>query len=155
MKHKGLRITQEQLALIRKRKSIGEVLAEHFSNHWLHNKVNRYLVPFEMVRTEDLIEMMRGLTIFTNFMQDIKLPDGKQLDRLAYLELLSNYSGITLTIEDQEFFGQLYRNKQFMDQRSDIFNKLKKELDTREHVPNKLEKKIVRKLKAQGKYIID
>lgn len=159
MKHKGLRRTKQQEVLIKKRKSIDEV-ANAFFKSTFYNKSNNpivdfYFVPYELVRTEDLITMMQDLTIFRRCMHDLKYPSHAQIERMSYLELITNYTNTTITNEEFERISSLIRNKLFVEQEKDFHKKLKEVLATREHVPNKAERKIVRKLKAQGKYIID
>lgn len=156
MEHKGLRVTKEILKKKKLTKSIDEVMRIHYGRgQSRHNYAMRYFVPYNLVRTEDLIMMMRDITIFHNFMNDLQTPDPKKLERLAYLTLLTEYVGKNVGESEMENYITLMKNQEFLDRQDEFLKKIKQELATREHVPKHGEKKIIRRLKAQGKYIID
>lgn len=163
MEHRRLRVTKEQfkrISAVKKLKTITQVAEEHYKDApWFKyqrvTKVDEYYVPFELVRTEDLIDMMRCLTIFDGFISYLKFPTAKQLDRMTYLDMLEEYTDMEFTESEFSTIQQLVRNRDFMERKYEIYKLLKQELSTREHVPNKKDKKIIRKLKSQGKYIID
>ncbi len=157
MKHKGLRTTPQEQKLIKSRKSIGEVAKKIYNRKisFYKDKVDLYYVPYELVRTEDLIELMRGLTIFTGFISYLKMPSQNTVERMTYLDLMKGYTGVAFDEEEFNEMKEWVRNKHFVDNQNMFFNKLKKELSTREHVPKGKDKKIIRKLKAQGRYVVD
>ncbi len=146
MEHKGLRVTRDILKKKKLTKSIDEVMSIHYG-HYRSNftLAERYFVPYKMVRTEDLIKMMRDLTIFTRFMEYLKTPTPKLMERVAYLNLLKDYVGVDMTELEMEGHMSLIRNQEFLDNQDKFFKIIKDELNTREHIPNKIEKKIIRK----------
>lgn len=156
MEHKGLRVTKENLKKKKLTKSIEAVMRSHYGHDkFRFDSAMRYFVPYNLVRTEDLIMMMRDITIFHKFMVDLKIPDPKTLERIAYLTLLTEYIGNNVGESEMDTYIVMIKNQEFLDKQDEFFKQIKQELATREHVPKRGEKKIIRRLKAQGKYIID
>lgn len=154
MKYARYRITKEALDKKKTTKPIDEVMAKHYRVNRPFHLVEKYFVSYNLVRTEDLVDMLQKLTIFDNFISYLKRPTTKEYERLVYLKELKQYLGIDFT--DTEFEELMsIKNQIFIDSVPQFKYNLRQELATREHVPNKFDKKIIRRLKAQGKYVID
>jgi len=155
MEYRGLRATKEQLKRMQSTKSITDVMKNHYKRKWGFSVLDEYYVHYKYVRTEDLIVMLQRLTIFNGFMGYLDFPSTESLERLSYLNIVEDYANIKVTEKEFSTIKEMVRNKNFVEKRDHFIKQLKLELATREHVPNKEDKKIIRKLKAQGRYIID
>lgn len=150
------RITREEAKTQKKYKPIDVVVKEKYGKDAPLSFVIKYYVDFSQVRTKDLVNMLQIFTLQSrwakNRLPNLELPTPKSYDRILYLEVLSEFCNFYFT--DAEL-DELIRNKNFIRDRQEILNSLRKELSTREHIPNKKQGKILRRLKAQGKHIID
>lgn len=157
MEHRKYRVSKQTHDKMMKRQSILDVVKKQFGNglYNVDNHVNAYMVNYELVKTKDLVDMLQRLTICDNFTNYVKRPSASMINRLNYLDELKSFVGIDMTDPEFTHLSQLVVNQQFLSNLDYYISKLRKELATREHVPTKKDGKIVRKLKAQGKYIID
>lgn len=149
------RITAQEAKNRKLTKSINDIVIKEFGkDHRYYSFVQEYYVDFTKVHTKDLVRILQRLTIHNQFTDNynMKMADGETFDRVLYLKLLSDYCGVDFTKEES---STLVLNKRFMLEQDCIIRDLRKELSTREHIPNRKQSKILRRLKAQGKYIID
>ncbi len=148
------RITREEANKRKLTKPIDKVIADKFGKLMSLNAyfVNQYNVDFKLVDTKGLVNMLQNLTIHGRYEPDLPMPTPKTYDRILYLRELSAYCGAD--VAEQEI-SELIKNKEFINNRDVIIRTLKEELSTREHIPNKKQSKILRRLKSQGRHIID
>jgi hypothetical protein len=112
--------------------------------------VDEYFVDFNQIHTKELIELLRKLTIFTRWQDDVTVkPINKEREK--YFERLEKILGIKFTEVKPSEARKIY----FLTNQDKIEEAIRKVLATREHIPNKKEGKKIRRLKAQGKYVID
>jgi len=150
------RITREESKKIKTTKPIGDVALKQFGEQYYNTTSQHYFVDFKLVHTKDLVEMLQRLTIFRNALRYLKLPTASQSDRLIYLGVIKEFTGINFALTGFDLEAlEAVMNRNFLDQEGDIKKRLRAELATREHIPNKKQSKILRRLKAQGKHIID
>lgn len=154
MEHKGLRVTPQELKRQISRKSIREVLNQHYGLR-NHTVLDQYYVHYSLVKTEDLVTMLQRITFSREFTYDIRQTDSEQRERFRYLTEIKNYVGTFTSIIEFDEIKEMQRDEQFIADIGKVEAKLRAELSEREHVPNKIDKKIIRRLKAQGKYVID
>lgn len=147
------RITRQEFNKRKTTRPVGDIVIEQFGKAYNNSIVHEYYVDFKLVHTKDLVRILQRLTIFSNILQ-LKMPTSKTYARLAYLELLKEYTNVDFT-ENEIDQLILYKNQEFLDEQDSIIKNLKQELSTREHIPNKKQSKIIRRLKAQGKHVID
>jgi hypothetical protein len=150
------RLTRQEAQAQKKYKPIDVVVMEQFGKSARLSFVLQYYVDFTKVRTKDLVKMLQVFSIHVRYadneMESLKLPTPKAYDRIIYLKVLSEFCDVDFT--DAEL-DELIRNKNFIRDKDEILRYLRKELSTREHIPNKKQGRILRRLKAQGKHIID
>jgi hypothetical protein len=150
------RITREELKKIKTTKPIGDVVSKKFGKGYYNTVTRDYFVDYKLVHTKDLIVMLQRLTIFRGVMHELRLPTTSQSERIIYLNIIKEFTGIDFTQSGFDVIPlEAVMNMRFLDQEEDIKKRLRAELETREHVPNKKQSKILRRLKAQGKHIID
>lgn len=150
------RITRQEYNKRRLTKPLDKVISDTFGPKGGYSFVNQYYVDFKLVDTKGLVHILQKLTIHnshTSSEEDsLELPTPKTYDRVLYLKELSAYCGVDLAERE---IDELILNKKFTLERMEIIRKLRKELSTREHLPNRKQSKILRRLKAQGRHVID
>lgn len=148
------KITREEYNKRKATKPLDRVISDTFGSKGTYSFVNQYYVDFKLVDTKGLVNILQKLTIHHSYSQesDLKMPHPKMYDRILYLKELSAYCDVDIAEKE---IDELIRNKQFILERDSIIRNLRKELSTREHVPNKKQSKILRRLKSQGRHVID
>jgi len=148
------KITRQEANRRKLTKPISEVVAMKFGKMMNFDRyfVNQYYVDYKLVDTKGLVMILQNLTRNGNYEPNLPMPTPKTYDRILYLKELSSFCGVD--VAEQEI-TDLVRNKEFIRDREDIIWNLKEELKTREHIPNKKQSKILRRLKSQGRHIID
>lgn len=148
------RITRQEANQRKLTKPLNKVVADKFGKELSFNNyfVNQYNVDYKLVDTKGLVMILQNLTYNGRHEPDLPMPTPKTYDRILYLKELSSYCGTD--VAEQEI-TELIRNKEFVQNREGIIRELKEELATREHIPNKKQSKILRRLKSQGRHIID
>jgi hypothetical protein len=112
--------------------------------------IDHFFVDFNQVHTRELIDLLRKLTVFTRWQDDVTVkPINKEREK--YFERLEKILGIRFTEVKPSEARKIY----FLANQTKIEEAIRKVLATREHIPNKIEAKKIRRLKAQGKYVID